>query len=137
MVAKPVIVTDIDGNFVHRFDSVKDTARHYNVRHANVLYWIRTDYIKNGLVFTFENPKDKAHHTPYNMYHKVKHTEDVELDREFTILKYDVKFGRVSITDCPFSQYPKPKVGSGASQGCSHFRGRDRRTHEVACSKTF
>ena len=137
MVAKPVIVKDLDGNLIHRFGSVKEAARHYDVRHANVLYWIRTDYTKNGLVFSFENPEDHAHHTPYNMYHKLKHTEDVELDREFTILKYDIKFGRVSITPCPFRQFPKPKVGSGACQACSHFRGRDRRTHEVACSKIY
>lgn len=69
---------------------------------------------------------------------KVYKTDDVELDREqYRILAYEVKNIRVSITPCPFKGSPKPMVGSGNCVRCSSFRGRNKVTHEVACSRKY
>lgn len=135
---KPVVVHDLDGNFLERYYSVSDAAKHYSTTHPNMLYWIRQSLVKGDRVFSFENPDDEFHHTNYNQYHRIKHVEDAELDREhYAIMRYEVKFQRVSITPCPFHEYPKPMIGSGACQACSFFKGRDRKTREVACSKQF
>lgn len=133
---KPVIVRDLQGNILNRFESVQKAADFFGASHPNVLYWIRMERVKDEKVFAFENPEDTAHHTNYGMYHrKIKHVEDVELDKEnYMIVPYEVKFMRVSITPCPYREYPKPMVGSAACQACPLFKWIDRKAHEVSCN---
>lgn len=62
--------------------------------------------------------------------------KEVELDRErYTIFKYEVRNIIQCITPCPFMVAPKAMIGSPRCQDCSSFRGRNKATHEVACSR--
>ena len=132
---KPVVAKNLEGEIVNRYESLLDVSRKLNVLHPNVLYWIRTGYIKNGLKYEFENKEDNTPFTPYCYYH-TKPIEDAELDRsKYNVIKYEVINKRVSITPCPYKRHPKPMVGSGLCQRCSSYRGRNRKTHEVACFK--
>lgn len=125
---KPVVVHDLEGNILERFETVHAVARHYNVLHPNVLYWIRNNRVRDGKVFSFENESDYEHHTRYNLYHPIKHFEDAELDRDsYKIVPYEVKFMRVSITPCPYKDFPKPMVGSMGCQACRYFKGLDKK----------
>lgn len=133
---KPVIAKDLEGKIVNRYESIHDVSRKLNVLHPNVLYWIRTGYVRNGLTYEFENKEDNTPFTPYCYYH-TKPIEDAELDRsKYNVIKYEVVNKRVSITPCPYKRHPKPMVGSGLCQKCSSYRGRNRKTHEVACFKS-
>ena len=132
---KPVIARNLDGEIVNRYESIHDVSRKLKVLHPNVLYWVRTGYIKDGLKYEFENKEDNAPFTSYKYYH-TKPKDNVELNRDkWHIIKYEVINKRVSITPCPYRRYPKPMVGSGLCQGCSSFRGRNKISHEVACGK--
>lgn len=135
---KKVLVYDLNGKLVAEFGSVLAAARHYNTHHANILYWIRVSSTKQNLKFVFEDSRDYNHNTKYNMYRDVRRKKDVELDRDkFPILSYEVKFKRVSITPCPYAEYPKPMIGSWKCQRCRSFKGINRNTHEVACNRQF
>ena len=62
--------------------------------------------------------------------------DDVELDREkYNIIPYHVIHKRICVTPCPFMREPKNLVGSGQCIKCSSFRGRNKKSHEVACRK--
>lgn len=133
---KPVLECDEDGEVIARYDSVKDVARAKDTSHSNILYWIRSGYMKDGSIYRFENPEDEHCAYTYNTYHKQKDGIPIELDRnQYTILPYEVKFGRICITPCPFKEHPKPMVGSGNCARCGQFRGRDIANHEIACSR--
>lgn len=110
---KPVVVKNLEGEIVNRYESLHDVSRKLNVLHPNVLYWIRTRYVRNGLTYEFENKEDNTPFTPYCYYH-TKPIEDVELDKsKYNVIKYEVINKRVSITPCPYKRHPKPMVGSG------------------------
>lgn len=133
---KPVVVSDLDGNIVYRFSSVMEAARKFNTKHANMLYWIRTNYIKDDMVFAFENPNDEEHHTSYKIYRKAtKKDEDIDLNgSKFAIVPYEVRNVRVCVTRCTIREYPQPFIGSAECARCPSFRGRNKKTHQVACS---
>jgi len=61
--------------------------------------------------------------------------DDIELNSEkYSIVSYELVFGRLCITPCPYREAPKPKVGSGLCMDCPSFRGRNRTKQQVACS---
>lgn len=135
---KPVIAKDAEGNLICRYESVSNAAKQLKVTHGTVLYWIREYKPNGGLYYEYENQVDAVEYKPYHAYKKVEITEDKPLDRDLhTIIKYDTRYKRISVTPCPFKKAPKPMVGSGLCQSCGSFRGRNRQMHEVACSFNY
>lgn len=68
--------------------------------------------------------------------HEEKPEKEVVLDREkYLIIKYEVRNKVQCITPCPFMCSPKTMVGSPKCQSCYAFKGRDKKTHEVACKR--
>lgn len=100
-----------------------------------MIYWIRKGLFRNGFYYKFADGCDGYKKQPSKKeYNEI---QDV-LDREkYTIIKYEVRNLRESITDCPFKEAPKPKVGGCMCMKCTSFEGRDRFTHEVACSRKY
>lgn len=132
---KQVDVFDENEELLEQYESIQAAAMHYGVNHCTILYWIGAQRPKNGRIFRFHNEEYSSSRHIYRYYH-VKATDDKVLDKENnTILKYEVINKRVSITPCPFKEYPKPMVGSGLCVRCNSFRGRNRKDHEVACCR--
>lgn len=76
-------------------------------------------------------PRESNNPTPFK-------SDDVELERDkYRILPYEVIYERICITPCPFKDPPKPKIGSVECMRCGSNKGRNKKTHEVACSRHY
>ena len=133
-----VIVKDVEGNILRRFESVKEAALAYDINVATMTYWLKSDKDRSGKFFEYEDADLK----PVKRIRKKakekepKQAPKVELDREFSnILKYETLGTKVCITPCPYRINPKPTIGSAQCQACPRHNGMDRETHEVACRK--
>ena len=139
----PVKVTTInviDGTTI-TFKSVGEAADFADVARTTMSTWIRTRAMnRDGWIFfpaegQVLQPPKKRNKKPKKKEFK---NEDSDLSNtEHTIIKYEVRFGHVCITPCPFMLAPKHLVGSYSCLKCGSFRGRNRSTHEVACSRTI
>ena len=58
----------------------------------------------------------------------------VLLGKKYDIVPYEITAGRVCVTQCPYREAPKPKVGSALCMACTSFHGRNRVRRQVACS---
>lgn len=137
MMIGGIYTTNENGEIVHEFETVRDAANHFGLHHSTICYRVHRGFFFDGLKFHYRM-------RPTKRECKIKATrceykdDDVELDREkYKIVPYEVRFGRVSITRCPFKRYPQPLVGSGECMRCSSFKGRNKKTHEVACSSCY
>ena len=137
--SRKVIVKDVDGNILRRFESVKEAALAYDITVATMTYWLKSDKDRSGKFFEYEDADVKPVKKTKKKKAKEKEpkpTPKVELDREFSnILKYETLGTMVCITPCPYRINPKPTIGSAQCQACSRHNGQDRETHEVACRK--
>lgn len=132
---KKVDMCNSDGVVVRSFDSVSATAQEFDVSHCTVLYWIGTNREKDGFTFKFHNREDCVPDRNYQ-YYKARPIQDKGVNKEkYNIIRYEVINKRVSITPCPYKGHPRPMVGSCACLKCASNRGRDRKTHEVACNR--
>lgn len=133
--SKKVDVLNLEGEIIRTFDSVTAAAKEFNVNHCTILYWIGTQRIRDDYTFKFHNENDCASERNYQ-YYTFRPVREKGVDREkYNVLKYEVINKRVSITPCPYKEHPKPMVGSCACMSCKSNRGRDRKTHEVACNR--
>lgn len=139
MKSKAVIVCTSDGDMIAEYSSLTKAAMAYNTRHENMLYWIMNKLYRHDCFFYFKNPSDYDTSLCKYNYHVPKSVDDdIELDgSKYRIVRYEVRNKRECITPCPFRVYPKPLVGSGGCVSCPSFKGRNRKRHEVACSKSL
>lgn len=131
------------------FESLSDAARKYKTYTSTITNRILKGIVKNGIRFRYYTEEDKhlpnlsPERTPkYVKYNKTLKGgrafkgDDIELDRKrYNIIAYEVKHNRICITPCPLRDNPRPFVGSARCAGCSSFHGRNKKTHEVACSR--
>ena len=64
----------------------------------------------------------------------VKRTKETTLNEQ-TLIRYQKDTFGVCITPCPYSEAPKPMVGSAKCQLCGSFIGISKSTLEVSCKK--
>lgn len=150
------------GKPVGWFESISDAARKlgYNkdsisrrVKRGLVISGVRIRFPQEGEEYTSlpnltppkvygqcERPKGGSVGRPKTKKPEKGKKEVVykELDREnYNIIPYEVRNAIQCITPCPFMEAPKFMVGSVQCQRCNSFRGRDTRTHEVACNRSY
>lgn len=127
-----------DGHVI-TFNSLKEAAAFAGIPISTMSVRIRTNIPDSkGWLYTpvdckiLPEPKEKRRIPKKTVYKD----DDVELNREkYHIVPYEVINKRVCITPCPFMQHPKKLVGSGKCIKCGSFRGRNKKTHEVACNR--
>lgn len=130
------IVEDINGNVISNFNSIKQVAKAYGVTQSSIRNRIFTGKSYGGLIFKLAD-KSKKIQIPKSCTKKVDYKRNTDLDREkYTILGYKT-INHICITPCPYSQHPKPMVGSGRCISCSSFRGRSVETKEIACNRKY
>ena len=144
-----VVVSSEAGEIIHTFDSAKDCGMYYALSGTTILNRIRSGKVVNGLRFRYReddeqideslnlSPKrDKGIH-PADKKRKYKEfkSDDVDLtNTNHAIVPYEVRHKRVCITRCTVLEHPQPFVGSVLCAKCPYFKGRNKKTHQVACS---
>lgn len=155
---KPVVI-EVNGAPLGRFDSVSDAAVFFNRVESTITYRIAKKEPFNGILYRYATesditlrnltlPKSKQKSGPKPIKPKVvkeqepsiekpDKDDDIELDRErYTIIPYQTRYERLCITPCPFiTGNERPFVGSTRCASCKSFRGRNRKTQEIACKK--
>ena len=137
------------GEIIYTFDSTKDCGIYYALRGTTILNRIRSGKVVGGLRFRYReddeqideslnlSPKrDKGIH-PSDKKRKYKEfkPDDVDLTNvNHAIVSYEVRHKRVCITRCTVLEHPQPFVGSVLCAKCPYFKGRNKKTHQVACS---
>lgn len=116
------------------FAGVKPTTMSYRIRSRTVdskgYYYISGELTPEQLM----RRRKRCANPPPRQYA----SDDQELDSErYRIINYEVRNLRECITPCPFRDYPKPMVGSGACILCTSFKGRNKKTHQVACNRHY
>lgn len=139
MIGRKVLVKNSNGDIIEEYNSATEAANHYGINSSTMSYRAKTGFQKDGKTFTYDSnqlpPSRRKRSMPK---HEQFQDDDVELNRnKYAIVPYEVKDGRICITPCPFHNYPKPLVGSGKCINCSSFRGRNKKTHEVACNNSL
>ena len=150
---KPVVML-VGGKPVGRFDCIGDAAKMFNVQTSTLTNRILRGAVVDNVQFRFrESDEDDAlinmspqrakakkptEHTISKVKPKKKpkyKSDDVDLtNTKFTIVPYEVKYGRVCVTRCTALEAPQPFVGSAQCANCPHFHGRNKKTHQVSCS---
>lgn len=139
----------VGGKPVGRFDCINDVARMLNVTATAITSRILREAVIDNVRFRFREGADddtlpnmspetgKSPKIPKIRLKKLteyKSDDDDLTDTKYTIVPYEVKSGRICITRCTALEAPQPFVGSGRCARCSHFQGRNKKTHQVACS---
>ena len=152
--AMKAVVMEIGGVPQGRFDCTGDAARMFGITTSNMTNRIVKKLVYNNVLFRYPNegedlssipclsPLRRRKEKPQKPKREKKRHEyksdDVELNREkYTIVPYKVRNLRVCITRCAYRDYPQPLVGSAECVKCRYFKGRNKKTHEVACSNSM
>ena len=150
---KPVVMM-VCGNPVGRFDCIGDAAKMLNIQTTTLTNRILRGAVVNDIQFRFRESdeddaltnmspqREKAKKPTEQTISKVKvkkklkyKSDDVDLtNTKYTIVPYEVKYGRVCVTRCTALEAPQPFVGSAQCANCPHFHGRNKKTHQVSCS---
>lgn len=132
-IKKSVIVSDIDGNILEQYPSIKEAARSHGCSHTTMMYRISTGRAFNGFIFKLADPNEEP--LPLTVFlTKKEYTFDDALDEDkYTIVQYQT-VNNICITPCPFKPSPRPMVGNGQCVKCSSFKGKNKTNHQVACS---
>ncbi len=142
------VVMMVGGNPVGRFDCINDVARMLNITATAITSRILREAVIDNVRFRFRegaaddelpnmSPEKPSQPKPSKIKLKkitYKSDDDDLSDTKYTIVPYEVKNGRICITRCTTLDAPQPFVGSGRCAKCPHFQGRNKKTHEVACS---
>lgn len=139
---KIIAVRASDGHKI-KFDSVNQVSEFAGVAASSISHRLKTGSIdRNGYYYIVDDNTELTDgQIKYRKYKQGKRTatyknDDAVLDRDtYKIVKYEVRNLRESITPCPFKCNPKPMVGGGYCVRCGSFKGRNKVTHEVACSR--
>lgn len=136
MVKKVIVKDAVSKQVVKVFDSVTKAADYFNVTGSALHHRYKKGLVYDGYIIEYSDEAPIAEHFTPKTTKRI--LEECDLDRErYNIIKYEVKHERICITPCPFLEAPKPMVGSGRCIKCSRNRGRNRKTHEVACSRKY
>ena len=152
------VVMVAEGKSIGYFDCIADAARMTGIRTTSMTQRIKNRFVKNGIGFRFmeegedltgitclsperkrgerfvKTEKMPKQTNPKKEKKSVFEDDNTELNRDkYLILKYEVRNLRECITPCPFKEAPKPMIGSAMCMKCGSFKGRNRKTHEVAC----
>lgn len=139
MTPRQVLVKNEEGELLFTFPSINKCAEHFCVQVGTILYRISKGFSYDGMVFSFVDG-DRREAVPKKppKPKKIKRVmrEEVELDRtKYKILPYEVKYKHICVTKCPFISEKTIFIGSALCANCKSFRGRDRKTQEVACNR--
>lgn len=132
-------VIDLNGDVLDTFETLKDAAQFYGVKESTIIYRIKTQHIFNGEMVQYETvlPHDclEAKRYKRNRYKKNENIRWCDVDKDnYKKVEYKIKMKHVCITPCPYSQSPKPMVGSARCEGCSRFKFRDSESKIVYCT---
>lgn len=153
---KPVVIL-VEGKPNGFYECIGDAAKAIGVRTSTITNRVASGREVNGVSYRYPNEGEidtLPNLSPPRIRKKVEpqppkpkrepkkiadcKSDDTKLDRDsYTIVSYEVRNIRECITPCPFLDIPKPKVGSLACVNCGSFKGREKRTHEVACSRRY
>ena len=143
------VVMMVGGKPVGRFDCIGDVARMLNRTATAITSRILRGAVIDNVRYRFRegaaddelpnmSPKKPSLPKPSKIKLKkmteYKSDDDDLSDTKYTIVPYEVKNGRICITRCTALEAPQPFVGSGRCAKCPHFQGRNKKTHQVACS---
>lgn len=152
--AKPVIM-EVFGEIVGYYNSTTDAAKKFNRYATTITKRVERGSVIDCVLLRYPNddedyksykclsPKVMEKETPREKPVKIERPKkekkvfnyDDELDAEkYTIVNYEVKNLRICVTKCTVRDYPQPLVGSAACVRCPSFKGRNKKTHQVACS---
>lgn len=133
---KTIVATSSNGKF--KFKSYNHAAGYFNVSENTIKNRISKSEHIGGYRLTLEQPEN-CNDIPLAKEislktRAIKADKDTEIDLDVYIpIKYEVRYGRISITKCPYKYDDKPFVGSARCASCGSFRGRNRQQHLVAC----
>lgn len=155
-VTKKVVMVE-NGEPKAVFVSTSDAARKVGVTTTTMTNRIKRGAVVDGALFRYTTAEDDLSSLPtlsvpvgseqvVNVKRKKRKessptpkpfkSDDVELNREkYRIMPYEVRDKRVCITPCPLREPPRPKIGSVECMRCPSNKGRNRKTHEVACNR--
>lgn len=152
--AMKAVVMEIGGVPQGRFDCTGDAARMFGITTSNMTNRILKKLVVNNVLFRYPREGEDLSSVPCLSPHRMRKekpqkvkrvkkrheykSDDVELDREkYIIVPYEVRDLRVCITKCTYREFPQPLVGSADCVKCPFFKGRNKKTHEVACSNSM
>ena len=127
------------GRVIGLFSSTGNAGRCMGFSDATVRNYINKETVKDGLSFRFAKDEEtELIRAIGGLPKETDDTEEPELKAErkskFTIVEYEIAFGHICITPCPFRTDNKPKVGSATCAECPFFHGRNREERQVMCS---
>lgn len=144
------IVVEMRGKRTNVFNSMRQAGIAFGLSVSGLYDRIIKGRIVDGVLFRFElegedlsgipntTPERRIPIRKYPKKEKVYKSDDTELDREkYNIVPYEVRDLRVCITKCTNREFPQPLVGSAECVRCPFFKGRNKKTHEVACSNSM
>ena len=137
MITRRIIIRDANSKeVVKEFDSVTKAAAFFGITSSALHNRYKRGLIYDGYMIEYPDEPQPAKTFIQKTTRRI--LEECDLDRErYNIIKYEVKYGHVCVTPCPFLRAPKPMVGSGLCIKCSRNRGRNKKTHEIACSRKY
>ena len=144
------VVVEIGGKPTNVFNSMRQAGIAFGLSVSGLYDRIIKGRIVDNVFFRFAldgedlsgipntTPKRKIPIRKYPSKEKAYKSDDVELNREkYIIVPYEVRNLRVCITKCTYREFPQPLVGSADCVKCPFFKGRNKKTHEVACSNSM
>ena len=116
------------------FAQMKATTMSFRVKHKSKLL-CEQGYLYEAVEPTEEQLLKRVMRKD-SQTERVFRSDDVELDPKYRIVTYEVRNLRECITPCPYrDDLPRPMIGSVNCVKCGSFKGRNKATHQVACSR--
>lgn len=117
-----------------KFARMKATTMSFRVKHKSKLL-CRQGYMYEAVEPTEEKLLRRIIRKE-SQSERTFRSDDVELDPKYRIVTYEVRNLRECITPCPYrDDIPRPMIGSVNCVKCGSFKGRNKATHQVACSR--
>lgn len=145
---KNKVVIYKNGEVLGVIDSMLCAAHYVGINYTGVRKMVATGKRRDGYFVRLYNhetdsslPNITPHKDPpirkeYRCQGKPESIRDSDR-KKYTIIHYEVRCLHICVTPCPFKQSPKPLVGSVNCIRCGSFKGRDKRTQEVCCTRKF
>lgn len=133
---RSIIITNIYGDVVRRFDTIVEAAKFYGINKGAMAYRAKTKFYRNGETTSFEDTEIYENiFTKPMKRNKENYPNGYPFDEKKHVkVKYEVSKNKLCVTPCPYLEAPKPFVGSGRCQICTHFKYKDKENGCVICS---
>ena len=139
---KIIATHSVTGEQIH-FNSIKDASDFAHMKATTMSFRVKTKsklLCKKGYHYVAVEPTEeqllKRVIRKESIKERVFKSDDTELDPKYRIITYEVRNVRECITPCPYrDDCPKPMIGSVNCVRCGSFKGRNKKTHQVACSR--